>query len=266
VAGAHPVQARLGAGDGVTGTLGGAAAPAGTIRTYRDNTSLMEPSATANPNQAVNGRLVFLSAPLATDLRLSGIPATTLRVRVNRPTTELTVRLVDYGVAERIDRQYSEGVHLLSTKSCWGDSTPADQACYLDAAESLATTDLEVISRGWQDAAHGRSLQVGTPLQPNTWYTITVPMQATDTLLRAGHVLGLVLQQSDPGYTGSANAGDPALPSATDATVELDLHDSSVTLPQIGPAGLPAVGSPPRLSTVGAGVDANPPPHRLPPS
>ncbi|HKT03854.1 MAG TPA: Xaa-Pro dipeptidyl-peptidase [Rugosimonospora sp.] len=255
-AAAHPVQVRLGSGDGTTGTLNGIPAAPGTVRSYHDNTSLTEAVATANPGTAVDGRLVFLSAPLSRDVRIAGIPTATLRVRVNRPTTQLTARLVDYGTAQRVDYLTGEGVHTLATQSCWGASTTFDDACYFDTAENVVTSDHAVVTRGWQDAAHYRSLWFRTPLLPDHWYTITVPLQATDATLAAGHVLGLVLQQSDLDYASSDNPGSNPLPTETDATVELDLHASSLTLPQVGRAGLPVAGPVPPVVSAPAAARA----------
>ncbi len=232
-AGAHAVTVGLGNGDGTTGTLGRTRASGS--RTWTDNPALTENQAVANPNTAVAGRQAFLSAPLATDIRLSGIPTTTLKVMVDKPTTELTARLVDYGTAARVDYLGAgEGITTLDTQSCWGESTTADDACYHDTAEDVVTSDLGILTRGWQDAAHHVSLRFTTPLRPGRWYSITVPMQATDQIVQAGHVLGLVLQLSDEDYT---------TPQSTGATVRLDLRGSSLSLPLAGRAGLSAPGA-----------------------
>ena len=241
-ASARPVRVRLGDGDGVTGTLGGG--PAAGSRTWTDNPDLTEAVATAGPTGPVAGRVAFLSAPLRRDLRLSGIPSATLRVQVDRPTTELTARLVDYGSAARVDYLGAgEGITTLATESCWGASTAADDACYLDTAEDVVTSDHAVLTRGWQDAAHRVSLAFATPLTPGRWYSVTVPLQATDQIVRAGHVLGLVLQQSDTEYSS---------PSSTGATVRLDLRGSELTLPLAG-GSLPSPGAvAPRVTTAPA--------------
>jgi X-Pro dipeptidyl-peptidase len=239
---ARPVTFSLGGGDGITGTLGGAPAAPGTVRTFRDNLSLSEAGAVADPNTAKDGRLAFLSAPLTRDLRISGIPSVSLRVRVNKPTTQLTARLVDYGTAGRINYLASEGVHTLTTESCWGQSTTFDDACYLDTAETIVHSDHAVLTRGWIDAAHRASLSNPTPLRPDRWYTVRVPLQAYETVLPAGHVLGLVLMQSDVDYASSDDPVNNPLPSFTDATVDLNLAATTVTIP-VAAGGLPRPGS-----------------------
>ena len=241
-AGARPVRVGLGNGDGVTGTLGGSSGNA--KRTWTDNPDLFEAEATATPNTPVPGRVAFLSAPLRRDLRLSGIPTATLKVKVDRPTTELTARLVDYGTAARVNYQGpEEGITTLGTESCWGSSTAADDACYLDTAEDVVTNDRAVLTRGWQDAAHPVSLRFRTPLTPGRWYTIDVPLQATDQIVRTGHVLGLILQQSDNEYS---------TPSTMGATLSLDLAGSSLTLPVAGGSLPPAGATAPQVKTAPA--------------
>jgi len=77
-------------------------------------------------------------------------------------------------------------------------------------------------------------------LQPGRWYTITVPLDDYDALVPSGHVLGLVLTQSDNEYT---------TPTPTGATVKVDLSGSRLTLPIAG-SGLPHATSAPTAPTV----------------
>jgi X-Pro dipeptidyl-peptidase len=231
---AHPTRVALGDGDGTTGTLGGRSN--GGSRTWTDAPDLSEAVATATPNTAVPGRVAFLSAPLKTGIRISGTPSATLRVRVDKPATELTARLVDYGTAARVNYLGDgEGITTLGTESCWGESTTADDACYYDTAEDVVTADHAVLTRGWQDAAHHVSLRFVTPLQPGRWYSIAVPMQPTDQRLAAGHVLGLIVQAGDNEYSS---------PQSTGATIRLDLRGSALTLPLVGSLPTPGATAP----------------------
>ncbi|PRY27693.1 X-Pro dipeptidyl-peptidase [Pseudosporangium ferrugineum] len=232
--GTRPVAVRLGAG----------------VASYTD-ASLSEEEAVADPGAQVPGRLALRYGPLTSPLRLSGSPSVRLRVRVDRPTTQLTARLVDYGTESRVEYDRGEGVRTLSTESCWGASTPADDACYFDVAERMATTDHAVLTRGWQDAAHHVSLRFATPLRPDRWYAITVPVNAYDVTVAAGHTLGLVLTQSDPEFTEAPNTG---------ATVEVDLARSTLVLPVTGPATLKPTKGAPRTTN---GLTAEVRPQRL---
>jgi X-Pro dipeptidyl-peptidase len=77
-----------------------------------------------------------------------------------------------------------------------------------------------------------------------------VPISATDIVLPAGHVLGLILTQSDPEFD---NAEDH------DATVQIDLAGSALNLPITGRATLPSITTAPTVSTVLTGASARSP-------
>ncbi|HWL89265.1 MAG TPA: CocE/NonD family hydrolase C-terminal non-catalytic domain-containing protein, partial [Polyangiaceae bacterium] len=196
------------------------------IRTFTDDLNLTEPNAVADPNAALGSRLVFLGRALSRDLRISGTPHVDLKIRVNEPTTEVTARLVDYGPATR-DQNYlagKGGIVNLTTKSCWGDSSSVDSACYFDTAHVLKQTDFGVITRGWVDAAHRNSLTHPRALEPSKWYDVNIPFNATDAVIPAGHVLGLVIVGSDNELTNPLTSG---------ATIDVDVSASSVTLPLV---------------------------------
>ena len=226
---------------GSAGTLG--PRPSRGVETIVDDPTMTERRAVSNPNADVPGRSVFLSAPLTHDLRISGTPTVTLRVKVDKPTTELSARLVDYGTAPRINYLTSgEGIRTLATESCWGASTPDDDACYRDTVKNVTTADLAVLSRGWADAAHHDSLTSPRPLRPGRWYTVTWRLHAHDAVLPTGRVLGLVLTLSDTDWT---------LPSTTGATVDVDLSRSRLNLPvslQPGATALPDATVAPKVS------------------
>jgi X-Pro dipeptidyl-peptidase len=219
--GAFTLPVSLGAGNGTTGTLG-LTRTTGT-QTVVDNPNLRERDAIATPNTAVPGRAIFLSAPLPRDLRISGTTTISLRVKVDKPNTELSARLVDYGTAARINYQGAgEGIRTLSTESCYGASTAADDSCYRDTVKDVVTSDAAVLTRGWVDAAHRDSLSNPSLLQPDRWYTVNFDLMAHDKVLPAGRVLGLVLTVSDQQST---------VPTSTGATVRIDLGHSRLGLP-----------------------------------
>ena len=200
------------------------------VTSYTD-ASLPEDVAVADPTVTTPGRLALLYGPLSSPVRIAGTPSVSLRVQVDKPTTQLSARLVDYGSAARVQYDQREGVRTLTTQSCYGESTAADDACYYDVAENVATTDHAILTRGWQDAAHHTSLRFRTPLKPGRWYTIKVPISAYDGTVPAGHTLGLILTQSDQEYTEGQNVG---------ATVKVDLSRSTLSLPVNGRALLPS--------------------------
>ncbi|MGH3880436.1 MAG: Xaa-Pro dipeptidyl-peptidase, partial [Actinophytocola sp.] len=208
---------------GENGTLGLRPTKPGKIATIVDDPSLGENEAVSSPNTSLPGRQAFLSAPLRKDLRVSGTATVSLRVKVDKPNTELSARLVDYGTASRIAYRFQgEGIRTLASESCWGESTAADDACYLDTEKNVTTSDFGVMTRGWVDAAHRDSLSHPTPLRPGRWYTVKWRLNAHDAVLPAGRVLGLVLTLSDSEFT---------VPTSTGATVDVDLGRSRLNLP-----------------------------------
>jgi X-Pro dipeptidyl-peptidase len=224
------------------GSLG--SSPTGTVtsQSIKDNTGLSETTAVSSPGTTRTDRLAYLTAPLAADTQLSGTPTITLRVKATKTDTELTARLVDYGTASRDNYLADDyaGIRNLSTRSCWGDSTTADSACYLDTTEDLSTTSYGVLSRGWQDAAHYQSLSTRTPLTTGQYYTISWPLMPQDQIIPKGHTLGLVLTLSDEENT---------TPHTTGATVTVDLTGSSLTLPLAGTTSLAAPATTPQVDT-----------------
>ncbi|OLF05595.1 Xaa-Pro dipeptidyl-peptidase [Actinophytocola xinjiangensis] len=216
-----PVSLR--GGTGGAGTLG--LLPGRGTVSLTDDPGLGEHPAVAEPNAPVPGRLVFLTAPLARDLRISGAATVSLRIRANRPNTELSARLVDYGDATRIHAfTHGVGIRNLDTRSCWGQASATDHACYLDTAKNLLTSGYGVLTRGWVDAAHRDSLTRPTPLRPGRWHTVTWDLNPHDAVLPKGRVLGLVITLSDPDFT---------LPTNTGATVDVDLARSRLALPVV---------------------------------
>lgn len=224
------------------------------VASYTDE-SLTEDQAVADPSSVRAGRLAVLYGPLTAPLRISGTPSLSLRVRVDRPTTQLTARLVDYGTATRVQYDSREGVRTLTTQSCYGESTDYDDACYYDVAETVASTDHAVLTRGWLDAAHHTSLRFQTPLQPNRWYTVTVPISPYDAIVPAGHTLGLILTQSDQEYTAAENTG---------ATVQIDLSRSALSLPIAGRSSLSPAPTTGKVTTAPAPRAVTPRVRQLP--
>ena len=119
----------------------------------------------ANPN-----RLVYRTAPLSRDVRMSGTPWVTLRMSVdNRTAANLTAVLVDYGPG---------------------------------------TT--EMVTRGWLDPQNRNSLTRSDPVEPEERYTMRWDLQPDDHVFRAGHRIGLVVVSTDHDYTIRPRARDAA--------------------------------------------------------
>ncbi|MEV6035914.1 Xaa-Pro dipeptidyl-peptidase [Nonomuraea sp. NPDC052116] len=172
---------------------------------------------TANP-----GRVAFTTGALPLDLRLSGTPTADLRVKLDKPTSNLTALLVDFGDGTRVDWRRGQGITTLTEEDCYGESTAADDACYKKVVTNVATRPLEIVARGWIDVQNRDSLSQAAPLPPGTYGTVKWLTLPQDYTFRKGHRVGLVVAGTDSTYSDETGTG---------ATVTLDLARSSVVVP-----------------------------------
>ena len=154
--------------------------------TVTDDPDLTEDDIVADPTTVIAGRQMFLSAPLPAPIRISGTSSVTLKLKSDSTTTPVTARLIEYGDAERYT-----GVRRTDVTSCEGASTDYDDSCYYTVEKLTAQSDHGIVSRGWIDAAHSKSLSKPTPLTPGQWTTVTVPLRAQDEVIPKGRILGL---------------------------------------------------------------------------
>jgi X-Pro dipeptidyl-peptidase len=195
----------------------------GTEVTLVDVPMLGEADAVSAPTNPRAGRLAFLTGPLPDTTRISGVAQISLRLQADMPTSMLTARLVEYGPGSGYGLAHpGEGIITGATESCWGESTDADDACYFDTTRAPLTADLDILARGWIDAAHRDSLTHPRPLRPDRWNTVRLSLDGEDRVVPAGHQLGLVLTLTDPTFVGVDTTG---------ATVTVDLSHSRLSLP-----------------------------------
>ncbi len=147
-----------------------------------------------------SGRLLFRTPPLAVDTRLSGVPSLRLAATGDR----VTAVLVDYGPIQTRERA-DDGVRKLGTRSCWGESTPLDSACYLDTATPTSVLDRRVLATAWAKADG----------------VVDFPIGAVDAVVPAGHRIGLVIGGTDRA----------ALPQGAGGRVRVDLAGTVLRLP-----------------------------------
>ncbi|GGJ78415.1 putative Xaa-Pro dipeptidyl-peptidase [Pilimelia anulata] len=119
-------------------------------------------------NAARDGRLIYLTEPMAGAKRISGVPRVTLTLAVeNRTAANLTVALASYDSG-------GNATHL---------------------------------TRGWADPQNAASVEKGTPLTPGRPVTITFNLEPQDRRIAAGRRLGLVVTSTDVDYTLRPPAG-----------------------------------------------------------
>ncbi|ASO22566.1 X-Pro dipeptidyl-peptidase [Actinoalloteichus hoggarensis] len=182
-----------------------------------------------SPDQPADDRLLFYTPPLSRDARIAGTGSVTVSVSSSLPVGHLTATLVDYGPATTRDYLGSgEGIRTLSTRSCWGESTPFDDACYRDTETTTADVDLEIFARGWADIANHSSRTDGETLEPGQSYDVTFRLSTTDHVVPAGHQLALIIGGSDSRYL-RAPSGTPALTVGLRGTsVDVPLVDGEI--------------------------------------
>jgi X-Pro dipeptidyl-peptidase len=146
-------------------------------------------------------RLLYATAPLASDVHISGTPRVTIRLASSKPAANLSVWLVVLPWTE-------------------GPIGPAN-----------------IITRGWADPQNHRSLRDGgnyesmrrgEPLEPGRFYDLTFDLQPDDQVIPAGKRIGLMIFSSDRDFTLWPKPG-------TELTV--DLERTSLRLPLVGGAG-----------------------------
>jgi X-Pro dipeptidyl-peptidase len=213
----------------------GLAPAAGTEQTttFTDSQRQREPAMLADPTTVNDGRRVFLSPPLSVPVHVSGTPVVQLDASIDNKTgAHLGAILVDYGPFPRVvDNINNNGVQTLSTSDCWGESSPADSACYKDVGELVDTTSTAWrVSKGVLDAGHKDSLTDPAPVVAGQRYPFGFPLLPADYTFPAGHRIGVVVVGSYRDYGTSADTGTPA-------QITLSEQASRVTLPVVGGGG-----------------------------
>lgn len=183
-------------GEGVVGEGGSGVAQ---IQANRSRTSQL----LRDPSSQRRDRLMFLSKPLAQDMRISGQSSVTFRVRTRSRSLPLAVKLVDYGTAERFRKNVRA-----SGQDCWGGESATDKSCHTAYRNAGERTDYGVIGSGWLNAEYRNGLERPTRIPRGEWFEVTVPVMASDNVLKAGHRFGLALFAYDSDLRGNVRGSD----------------------------------------------------------
>ncbi|MER5375504.1 Xaa-Pro dipeptidyl-peptidase [Streptomyces sp. NPDC002553] len=195
---------------------------------FTDDPRLGETDWAARIDTATPDKAGFVTAPLTRDLRLSGSSEVTVTATPSTPTAHLTAVLVDLGPDTIRDYAASgEGITTLADRTCWGESSAGDSACFKETAPRTADVGHTVVSRGWADLGTYADAGRGVPLTPGRAYSITLDLAATDHVVPAGHRLALIVAGTDK---------DLIDPPADTPTLTLDLSRTSARVPLVGGA------------------------------
>ncbi|GAA2730258.1 Xaa-Pro dipeptidyl-peptidase [Streptomyces nogalater] len=233
----HPAPGRQ-AG---VGTLGSHRAHGTAV--FTDDPRLSETDWAAHATVATPEKAGFVTAPLSRALRLAGSPEVTVTATPSTSSAHLSAVLVDLGPDTIRDyADPAEGISTLAERTCWGESTAGDSACYKETRAKTAAVGYTVVSRGWADLGHHASAAKGVPLTPGKAYTMTLRLGATDHVVPAGHRLALIVAGTDEYLVE---------PPSTRPTLTVDLSRTTAKVPLVGGADAFA-----RATSGGAGVPA----------
>ena len=168
----------------------------------------------------------FLTPKLKTDLHLSGTPIIDLQASLSTTQSNLAALIVDYGAAVHTGRGGSDGVSNTNpaVKSCCGDSTAADSACYTEVTKPTQSVTPWRVSKGILDSSNRDSLFTSSLVTAGQKYEFKFPVLPTEYTVPAGHQIGVILLANFS--MGVANTRG--------AVVTVDTKASKVILPITG--------------------------------
>lgn len=212
------------------GTLSRKQAGEGKTQSYTDNpVDGWENYVISDPKTEKPERLLFLTNKLNKNVRVSGQFKIWLSATVDRPDTNFTYYLIDYGKTLRVDHEGAgEGIRTDTAKeSCHGESTELDDACYFITHPVTVSKEIEVVTRGYLDARHRKNPRTMEPLTPGEKYMFKWTAMGEDYVFKEGHQIGVMVGGSDSSWT--------VPDSQQGANIDVDLHQSRVRLPIVGP-------------------------------
>ncbi|MCH1865452.1 CocE/NonD family hydrolase [Nocardioides sp. CFH 31398] len=190
------------------GTLAATGAQSGTA-SWLNAPNQTETTALTAGSEA--NRLLYASAPLGEDTRISGETVAKLRITSEVETGQVGVMLVDYGLDERV-LATGDGARTTEEQSCHGRSTSYDDACYYRMTRNLGQTPFGVLGRGWARLDGARTRDVTVRLDPD------------DAVVEAGHRLGVVLVGAAPSRVRNVDTSPTS-------RYTIDLARTSFTVP-----------------------------------
>ncbi|MFT8726880.1 MAG: Xaa-Pro dipeptidyl-peptidase [Liquorilactobacillus ghanensis] len=145
-------------------------------------------------------RLIFKSEPLTKAVTLRGVPRVTLKAAVNQNYGMLSLMLVDYGMARRLQAAPSVlAVRGIQLGYNWQEENAVD---FKLAAQP---SPWKMITKGHLNLQNRQHAWKIDELKPNTYYSLTTELQPMFYHLPAGHQLGLIIYATDFGMTIRGN-------------------------------------------------------------
>ena len=123
--------------------------------------------------ESSNNRLLYVTAPLTSDVHISGVPKVSITLSSSKSAANLSVWLV---------------------------SLPWEEG------KDLKITD-NLITRNWADPKNYKSLTDEEDLVPGKFYTVNFDLQPDDQIIKKGQQIGFMIFSSDPEFTLHPEAG-----------------------------------------------------------
>jgi X-Pro dipeptidyl-peptidase len=196
------------------------------FQTFLDTPFQSQNAMQSNLETVTPNRRVFLTPPLTQDVRISGTPFVSLHASADQTDTNLGALLVDWGLDTRVQWSVGDGIRNLATEDCWGESSAADDPCYLQVETRTVTAEIERVTKGILDGRNRNSLTTPEDLVPGVQYLFDFPMLPEDYVFKAGHRMAFVVVGSYPGYGSQADQ--------TRANITVNVTKSVLELPVVG--------------------------------
>ncbi|GIF17028.1 Xaa-Pro dipeptidyl-peptidase [Actinoplanes teichomyceticus] len=174
----------------------------GPRQTFVDDPARTADDLAADVTGADPNRYAYVSAPLRRATRVSGTPRITVRADLRGDSPYLTALLVDHGPADRY-----AGLRTLTVQDCVGPGIEGDPGCFNRREYVTATTEHEIVTRGWLDVRNRLSPARTTPIRAGRPYTFRWDLQSTDHVFAPGHRIAVVLISTDRDHTLRYPAG-----------------------------------------------------------
>nr|WP_321416202.1 Xaa-Pro dipeptidyl-peptidase [uncultured Allomuricauda sp.] len=112
-------------------------------------------------------RLLYVTAPLAEDVHISGVPKIKIKLASSKPAANLSVWLVSLPWSEALNTKITDNI----------------------------------ITRGWADPQNHNSITKSKPLVPNKFYEMEFELMPDDQIIPKGQQIGLMIFSSDKEFT-----------------------------------------------------------------
>ena len=176
----------------------------------------------AAADQPVEGRLLYLSEPLKSSMRLNGVPLVQLVAAPDRGVGNLSAALVELGRERRFEsgRRTASLVNVTAYNLPYGGglSNSSNIVRYDNPAATGSFSNYKYVTTGWTDVQNpnndGKTWMESadtnyipnfyfqtTKIVPGQYYNYTIELEPYDYTFEAGNRIGIMIFGTDPDYS-----------------------------------------------------------------